>query len=123
MRWDNDELEFLIKNSKKMTINSIAINIQIPVEKILSKAIELNLVYEVKQLTDPEIFIKNQLEKMNIKFEYQKNIYYNKCKYRVDYIIDNIIIEIQGDYYHCNPRIYKHGPINSIQANNIAKDN
>lgn len=123
IKWTQERIEFLKDNFNTLSINTIAKKLQLPVEKILAKAIELNIVYQVKQLTNPEIFVKNQLEKLNINFEYQKDIYYNKTnRYRVDYIINNIIIEVQGDYYHCNPKIYKDGPVDIIQANNIEKD-
>lgn len=80
MKWNNDEINFLIKNSNTKTL------------------------YELAN-------------------EFQKNIYFNRqSRYKVDYLINNIIIEIQGDYYHCNPQIYKDGPIDNIQVNNTQKD-
>lgn len=104
IKWTTPKIVFLKDNFDKLPINKIVFELQIPIEKILAKAIELNLVYEVKQLTDPEIFIKNQLEKLNVEFEYQKNIYCKKgTPYRIDFISNNKIIEVQGDYYHCNP--------------------
>jgi len=127
VKWDKLSIDYLKENFNQKSINCLARELQISVEKILAKSIELNLAYQVKQLTNPEIFIKNSLENLNINFEFQKKILYENenhttKSYIVDYIIDNTIIEVQGDYYHCNPKIYKNGAINSIQVNNITRD-
>jgi len=34
-----------------------------------------------------------------------------------------ILIEVDGDYYHCNPRKYPRGAINKMQRKNIRNDN
>lgn len=34
----------------------------------------------------------------------------------------NFLIETHGDYWHCNPFIYKNGPINKIQRDSIRRD-
>ena len=34
----------------------------------------------------------------------------------------NILIEVHGDYWHCNPKVYKNGPINEMQKANIRRD-
>jgi very-short-patch-repair endonuclease len=34
----------------------------------------------------------------------------------------NILIEVNGDYWHCNPKIYKNGPINNMQKSHIKRD-
>lgn len=121
--WTAKKITFLKDNFDKLPINQLVTKLQIPIKRILSKAVELNLVYKVKQLTNPELFVKNQLEKLNVDFEYQKNIHCKKgTPYRIDFISGDKIIEIQGDYYHCNPTVYKNGPINSVQKNNIVRD-
>ena len=35
----------------------------------------------------------------------------------------NLIIEVNGSYWHCDNRIYKNGPINGIQKRKIERDN
>ena len=42
-----------------------------------------------------------------------------------DFLINrtNILIEVQGDYYHCNPVVYLTGPINEAQAARKRLDN
>lgn len=34
----------------------------------------------------------------------------------------NILIEVNGDYWHCNPQVYKNGPINQMQKSHIRRD-
>ena len=34
----------------------------------------------------------------------------------------NTIIEFNGDFWHCNPKKYKDGPIHKIQEEKIEKD-
>jgi very-short-patch-repair endonuclease len=33
-----------------------------------------------------------------------------------------IVVECQGDFFHCNPVIYAEGPIHDIQVNQIERD-
>jgi very-short-patch-repair endonuclease len=34
----------------------------------------------------------------------------------------NILIEVNGDYWHCNPKVYQNGPINEMQKTHIKRD-
>ena len=74
---------------------------------------------KTKKETKPEKEIRNMLEKNNIEFEPQKEIGYYLC----DFAIKNkIIIEVQGDYWHGNPKIYKSEKLDKTQKNNISRD-
>lgn len=71
--------------------------------------------------TIPHKKICDVLNNLNIEFinEYQiKDRFY-------DIFIPNknIAIEVDGDYWHCNPNKYPNGPINNIQKRTIVKDN
>lgn len=52
----------------------------------------------------PQLIINSLLQKMNTKYKREYNVTY----YCIDnYLSDcNLMIEIQGDYWHCNPQIY-----------------
>jgi len=56
--------------------------------------------------TKPELLYKKYLEKSNIKYEYQKTITLKNSYVSVDFYIPNknLIVEIDGDYWHCNPK-------------------
>jgi len=70
--------------------------------------------------TKPHREFRNILIDMNIKYEEEKRVSY----WLVDfYLIDyNIYIEVDGDYWHCNPKIYPNGPKNEIQQKRINND-
>jgi hypothetical protein len=45
-----------------------------------------------------------ELEKSGLKFKYNKILH---MRFQYDFIInDNILLEVQGDYWHANPEIY-----------------
>lgn len=67
----------------------------------------------------PQQIIDNLLNDLNINFEREKNVkYYSVDNYLNDY---NLMIEIQGDYWHCNP-IKFNKKINKTQYDRISKD-
>jgi G:T-mismatch repair DNA endonuclease (very short patch repair protein) len=67
-----------------------------------------------------ELEIINKLKNSGIKLETQwhfKGFYFDG-----KIINKNIVIEIHGDYWHCNPKIYKNGPINEMQKAALRRD-
>lgn len=66
-------------------------------------------------------FIDNYLEKYSIK--YTRNYFAKEIKSFYDFYIPelNIIIEVDGDYWHCNPEIYGEPKYENIKKN-IEKD-
>lgn len=84
----------------------------------------INSVLKMKKYdTKPELIVEEELIKNNINYIKQ----YKICnKYLVDFYLPekNIIIEVFGDYWHVNPRIYGEGrkPLNKYQMDKIKKD-
>jgi len=88
-----------------------------------------NLVIPVKD-TSIELKIQNFLKQMNIEFfthQYMKDIEHG---YQCDILINpqqnfmaqnKTIIEVDGDYWHCNPTKYP-TPINQMQKDQIEED-
>lgn len=37
-------------------------------------------------------------------------------------INSNVLVEVHGDYWHCNPRVYTNGPINEMQKGHMRRD-
>jgi len=66
--------------------------------------------------TIPEKITENLLIELNIQYIKKKNIGYYNC----DFIIDNKIIEVQGDYWHANPIMYENH--DKIQEKNYKRD-
>lgn len=70
--------------------------------------------------TLPSKTFEDLLIKLNIKYEKEKLVsYWSFDFYLIDY---NIYIEIDGDYWHSNPKIYKNGPKTSTQKRNAIRD-
>ena len=62
---------------------------------------EKNILPSSSKDTKPELIFQDILEKLNIHFEKQKSV----GKYKCDFYIPeyNLIVEIDGDYWHANP--------------------
>lgn len=60
------------------------------------------------------------LEALGIRFERERKV----GTYLVDAWLPtlNAVIEVQGDFWHCNPAVYPDGPICAIQRNTTARD-
>lgn len=69
--------------------------------------------------TSIEKFIEDLLNQLGVKFKKQKAIrFYNVDFFLPDY---NLVLQINGEYWHCDPRVYPQ-PKNNIQKKNIEKD-
>lgn len=123
-KFTQEKNEYLRENFDKLPINEICQNLQIPIFRVIAQAQYLGLITEVHYLTDIEIFIKDTLKSLNIPFKEQYKIVTGKRSWvRVDFLIGkNIVLEVQGDYYHCNPKIFPNGPEDHIQAESIQRD-
>jgi G:T-mismatch repair DNA endonuclease (very short patch repair protein) len=66
--------------------------------------------------TLPEKITENLLLELKINYKKKINIGYYNC----DYVINNIVVEVQGDYWHGNPKIYNN--FDNIQQKNIKRD-
>jgi G:T-mismatch repair DNA endonuclease (very short patch repair protein) len=73
------------------------------------------------KMTMPERTTYNILKQMDVSFEREK--YINNMEWRVDFRINNdIILEVNGDYWHGNSRIYKENNLNKVQLKNKNND-
>jgi very-short-patch-repair endonuclease len=70
--------------------------------------------------TKPHNFCKTMLDRLNIEYEEEKII----KSWAFDFYLTNhnIFIEIDGDYFHSNPKIYPNGPKTKTQKNNFYRD-
>ena len=75
---------------------------------------------EDKGPTYIERFVMNLLEELEVKYLYNTFV----GRYKPDMYIEenNIVIEVHGDYFHCNPVIYGDGPIDNIQEKHVLRD-
>lgn len=67
-----------------------------------------------------ESIIQDELKKRNIDMEYCVILGYHQFDFGNRN--SKILLEVQGDYWHANPKIYKKESLNSIQLKKIEKD-
>ncbi|HEY0074978.1 MAG TPA: hypothetical protein VGB77_12815 [Abditibacteriaceae bacterium] len=69
--------------------------------------------------------VANELDSLGITYERQKVIFYqNRPVACVDFSIgSSTVLEVNGTYYHCDPRAYPNGPINHNQEQMVKRYN
>lgn len=56
------------------------------------------------------------------KFEIETQFHIGNFLYDCHIKNSNILVEVNGDYWHCNPNVYRDGPINDMQKSHIRRD-
>ena len=74
------------------------------------------------KMTYPEEKIKEILNKNNVSYLVQQRHYFGEKLYIADFEIKNIVIEVQGDYWHGNPKRYNENELNDLQKKMISRD-
>ena len=90
------------------------------INAIRKKAQELGV--KKPKLTVPERQVEDILKTHDISFEAQKRIYFGKKYFICDFVVNNFVIEVQGDFWHANPRIYAKKKLLAVQKKNINND-
>lgn len=70
--------------------------------------------------TTVEIFVENLIKEKGWPFVAQKAVRFLNYDFYLSEL--NVLLEVQGDYWHCNPRVYPDGPKNSVQRENLQKN-
>lgn len=70
--------------------------------------------------TKPERFVRQILEKHDVKFNQQFGI--GQLLYDFHITGTTLLIEVQGDYWHANPQLYPNGPVYQSQKSNVKRD-
>jgi very-short-patch-repair endonuclease len=73
-----------------------------------------------KKMTAPEKTMKKMLKEIGVEFEAQKIIGNKIFDFYIPCI--NLLIEVDGDYWHANQEKYDEEDLNSIQKRNIRVD-
>lgn len=90
-------------------------------DQIDRKAKRLKL-HKIKQ-TLPEEKVENILEDFNLSYERQFKFNVVEKYYLCDFKVkDKYIIEVQGDYWHGNPKLYDNSSLNDLQKSMIIRD-
>lgn len=72
--------------------------------------------------TDIEMIVMKYLDEHNIDYEFQYNL---DDMFRPDFYLTkyNIILEVQGDYWHGNPKLYNESNLDERQIKHKIRDN
>lgn len=118
-----EQIEFILANCHKMTDSQLALKFEVAESTIANVRKKFGIKKtgsEIKGPTYIEMFVKDLLDKEKIPYIYNQDLE----GFRPDFQIktSKILIEVQGDYFHCNPYVYKNGPKDEIQIRHIIRD-
>ena len=85
-----------------------------------SDSIQKNADKMSKKMTAPEKAMNKMLKELKIKFEPQKIVGPKIYDFYIPHI--NLLIEVDGDYFHAHPSLYLEGDLNSMQKRNVKND-
>lgn len=85
----------------------------------LSQSLKINKNHFNKK-SKLEIYFEDLLKKSNLDYISQ----YILCGYNFDFYLPkyDLVIEVDGDFFHCNPKKYPNGPFYESQKNTIKND-
>jgi very-short-patch-repair endonuclease len=72
------------------------------------------------KMTKPEREMNQILKELKVEFEPQKVVGFKIYDFYVPQA--NLLIEVDGDYFHANPEVYTEGDLNSMQKRNVKND-
>lgn len=118
-----EQADFILANYERMTDTELAIKLNVSVSSVAAIRKKYNKYKTGNEITGPtniEKFIMNFLNSKNIEYDFNKQL----GDYVPDFRIKNtkILIEAQGDYFHCNPLVYSDGPKDVVQVKHVLRD-
>lgn len=118
-----EQIDFIIANCDKMTDNQLASKFEVSESAIVSVRKKHGITKTGNEVSGPsyiELYVKDLLDKYNIQYLHNEKLGDFLPDFQI--INTNIIIEVQGDYFHCNPNIYGKGPKDEIQIKHVVRD-
>lgn len=89
-------------------------------DKLREKTLKMHKEGKFRRRSTPHIRMCEILSEMNIIFEEEKTVHYFSFDIYIP-IIDTYI-EVDGDYFHTNPKFYPNGPKTKTQKVNLSND-
>ena len=114
--WTKEEEDWLKENSFKKTIYELSSTLGRSIPALYHK-IEIFNLTTLSPESSLEILFKEILDSLNISYLREVSL----DNYRIDFVVNNIPIEINGGYWHYDPRIYNK-PKNEKQKYYILRD-
>lgn len=118
-----EEELFIIANSNIKTDNEIARLLNCSLDKV-AEIRKKNNLFKFGNEVNGESYIEKKvseiLDKLNVEYLHNQPL----GKYRPDFqfVGSNKIIEVHGDYWHCNPHVYPEGPKDDVQIKGVLQD-
>lgn len=82
---------------------------------------ETLFIYEDGGQTKPEAMVFEILRELGVSFKTEVRI--NSNRWRVDFVVEEkLAVEVQGTYWHADPRVYEEKDLNSMQQGNKKND-
>lgn len=72
------------------------------------------------KMTEPERIFSEMLDELEVEYELQKVVGYKIYDFYIP--SKNMIVEVDGDYFHGNPLIYESKDLNKMQLRNMRND-
>lgn len=118
-----EQIWFILENCQRMTDEELGKKFNVSAQVIKGVRKKNGIIKESSschKITYIEQFVIDELKENNIDFDFNKPL----GKYVPDFQFPNssIIIEVNGDYFHCNPEIYGDGPKDENQIKHIIRD-
>lgn len=122
-RLDNTHDQFIKDNYLIKTDIEIANLLNLKDHQVANIRHKLGLIKTASQVRGPtsiEVLVASYLDFLCVNYVYNKKI--NTINATPDFLIGNKIIEVNGDYWHGNPIIYKYEDLNDIQMRHVQRD-
>lgn len=121
IKYENN-IKFILDNYTNMTDSEIANHLSLSIDAV-ENIRKTNGIYKdpvlINGMSSIERFVKSVLDDNNIEYLYSPSL----NNFRPDFLINgNKVIEVNGDYWHCNPYIYSNGPEDDIQEKHVLRD-
>lgn len=81
-----------------------------------------NSTFSHEKLTEPEKIVKEILDKLGVKYTHNKLLKINNRYLIPDFVIGKKIIEVQGTFWHADPRFYDRNNLSKTQQENLEND-
>ena len=117
-----EQVLFILENCKSMTDVELAYKFNVSESAIRAVRKKNGMKKQPSRGHVPQIEnkVEEYLKSLNVDYVAHEKL----GRYIPDFQIKqaNLIIEIQGDYYHCNPKLYPDGPKNEHQIRYVIND-
>ena len=114
--WSINHIEYLKKHYKNSKMSILKSKLNRSTSSIRRKACELELSRDVSTYIETEV--EEILKDLKVLYEPQYNIRGFIADFKIG---ENKVIEVHGDYWHCNPKLY-HEPKTEAQIKNVQRD-